>query len=58
MSRILALVKEHRQELFEDGLSADLHGMSLAEAFVAGCEQEREALLHAIQPEAPQQEGD
>lgn len=42
------IADEHRQELFEDGLSADVHGMTPTEIFVAGCEQERECIAAAI----------
>lgn len=45
-----AKADEHRQELFEDGLEADLHdfGDDVKSAFLAGCQQERECIVDAI----------
>jgi glutathionyl-hydroquinone reductase len=40
--------EKHRQELFEDGLSADLEENSPSEAFILGMEQERESITRKI----------
>lgn len=48
LEKAAGIAKEHRQELFEDGLSADLHEMTLVEAFIAGCDQERDCIEQAI----------
>lgn len=47
--------EEHRQELFEDGLEADLHdfGDDVKSAFLAGCQQERDCIVDAIRSLRP-----
>lgn len=43
-----AVAKAHRQELFSDGLAGDVHNLTKVEAFLAGCDQERDCIEAAI----------
>ena len=50
-SRATEISKNHRQELFEDGLSADLEDNTKEEAFILGMEQELESITRKLMQE-------